>query len=231
MAADPAGWMPDTLHLPTSAWGYPDIAEDGMFTQAVVSHVAQGYWGGLLGIAASQAPGKSWHFSISREGEIAQHVSIADPAWHAGDVNAPTWRLYQGGNPNKRTVGIEHEGFSIPPVYSYDYTYSAGNPWPEALIEASIRVHRWVFARVNEWNAGAMVPSEDTVITHSMLNTASRKQDPGDLWLQTVRPRIIAALQPAPAPVPVFRTYADGLVDGNNLALDAVIANAIAHKK
>ena len=485
---DPAGWMPGVEHIPSAGWGYPDIAEDGMFTQAVVSHVAQGYWGGLIGIAQQADPGKSWHFSISRTGEIAQHVSIADPAWHAGDVNAPTWRRYQGGNPNKlcvtadtpvlranlrwapagdlqvgdellafdeypnprrhfrsavvtanaprkapvyrivmddeseiystgehrwlmdggsghaakwleteqiphelqsykrrglrmpryvdlpapdetsyaagylaaafdgegaltyhdsgvlalvfgqrdnamlarvrefltaqrfrysiewrdmpfpngggythlcyvvirggrseqfrflalnrperliarlsekvldhklqfrpvakpsvvscelagereiaalssstqtyiaagygahNTVGIEHEGFSIPPGYSYDYLYSNGNPWPEAMIEASIRVHRWVFARVNEWDAGAMVPSEDTVITHSMLNTASRKQDPGDLWLATVRPRILAALQPAPA-API-RSYGQGFIDGRNAALDGVIAAA-----
>ena len=219
---DESGWMPGTTRVPSVGWGYPDIPEDGMFTQAVVSHVAQGYWQGLLGIAQQADPGKSWHFSISRTGEIAQHVSIADPAWHAGDVNAPTWRLYQGGNPNKRTVGIEHEGFSIRPSYSYDYIYSAENPWPEALIEASIRVHQWVFSRVNEWNPGAMTPSEDTVITHSMLNSASRAQDPGDLWLGTVRPRIITALRPA---VPL-RSYGQGFADGKNAALDGIIAAA-----
>ena len=196
MAADSTGWLPGVEQVRTSAWGYPDIAEDGVYPAAVVSHVAQGYMTGLLGIAQQAAPGKSWHFSIGRDGTIVQHVSIWDPAWHAGDVNAPTWRLHNATNPNKRTVGIEHEGFSIPPGYSYDYLYSQAAPWPEALIEASIRVHRWVFAQCVSW----LVPSEDTVITHSMLNTRTRAQDPGDLWLATVRPRIIAALQVAPPP-------------------------------
>lgn len=193
MAADPTGWMPGIERVPTVAWGYPDVAEDSMYPQAIVDHVAQGYMAGLLGIAQSADPGKSWHFSIGRDGTIVQHVSIWNPAWHAGDVNGPTWPGYTGTNPNKFTIGIEHEGFSIRPSYSYDYIYSGENPWPEALIEASIRVHQWVFHMCSNW----LKPSEATVITHSMLNTRSRAQDPGDLWLATVRPRIVAALQPA----------------------------------
>jgi hypothetical protein len=113
-------------------------------------------------------------------------------------VNAPTPNPYlPGGNPNKFTVGIEHEGFSIMPRSGNALVYSAGYPWPEPLIEASIRVHQWIFGRVNQWNPGAMPPNEHTVITHSSLDSKSRAQDPGDLWLETVRPRIIAALQPA----------------------------------
>lgn len=202
MSTDPSGWMPDIERVPTQAYGYEDIADDGMYCDAIVSHVAQGYMGGLIAMMQNPNPGKSWHFSIGRNGRIVQHVSIADPAWHAGDVANPTWPLHDGRNPNRRTVGIEHEGFSINPGYGYDYLYSQQNPWPEALIEASLKVHAWVFRRVNEWTPGQMAPGENTVITHSMLNTRTRAQDPGDLWLQTVRPRLIRALQGAPEPTP-----------------------------
>ena len=207
MSVDPSGWMPEIEHAPTAAWGYSDLREDSMYPAAVVSHVAQGYMTGLVGIAQQADPGKSWHFSIGRDGRIVQHVSIWDAAWHAGDVNAPTWSRFDGTNPNKQTVGIEHEGFSIPPGYAFDYLYSPENPWPEALVEASINVHRWVFGTCANWIG---VPSEDNVITHSMLNTRSRAQDPGDLWLQTVRPRIIRTLGPS---VPVVAPQSGGTVD------------------
>ena len=225
MAQDPAGWMPGAEKVPSSAWGYDDVPEDGMFVDAVVSHVAQGYMQGLIGIAKQAAPGKSWHFSIGRDGRIVQHVSIADPAWHAGDVNGPTWALFDGRNPNKRTIGIEHEGFSIVPGYSYDYVYSEFQPWPEAQIASSIAVHDWVFKRVNEWNPGRLVASADTVITHSMLNTRTRAQDPGDLWLATVRPRIIDALLGTPALPPVDTSanrYRREALDAIQKSIDAL---------
>lgn len=206
MALDQSGWMPDTEQVRTAAWGYPDVAEDSMYAQAVVSHVAQGYMAGLLGIAQSSAPGKSWHFSVGRDGRIVQHVSIWDPAWHAGIVNGPTWALYPrlaaelGANPNRYTVGIEQEGFSIPPGYGFDYVYDVVHPWPDAQIASVIAIHQWVF-RMCSWLEGKR--DADHVITHSMIDTASRPQDPGDLWLATVRPRIIAALSsPAPPAAP-----------------------------
>lgn len=214
MATDPSGWCPFAEKMPTQVGGYDDIPEDGMYCDGVMSHVAGGYMGGLIGMAQNPATPVSWHFSISRTGRVLQHRSIADPAYHAGIVNQPTWRLLKGRNPNRCTVGIEHEGFSIPASYA-DYVYDSAHPWPEALIEASIEVHQWVFDQVNRWTPGYLSPSEDTVITHSMTDQRTRSQDPGDLWLVTVRPRIIAALQgqPTPAPAPFLDDFQRGRVE------------------
>lgn len=198
MADDPTGWMDGIEHAPTPNYGYSDIPADGMYPKAIVSHVAQGYMQGLLNINTSANPRASWHFSISRTGRIVQHCSIWNPAWHAGDTYEPTWPLYDGRNPNRATIGIEHEGFSVDPSYGFDYLYSGASPWPEPLIEASLRVHRFIFGSCANW----MRPSADTVITHSMLNSATRAQDPGDLWLATVRPRLIRELTGGPPPPP-----------------------------
>ena len=73
---------------------------------------------------------KSAHFTIGRDGYVEQHVSLKRSAWHAGRIRRPTWHLASElregqwpPNPNRRTIGIEHEGFSVPPTYSYDYVY------------------------------------------------------------------------------------------------------------
>lgn len=194
MATDPAGWCEFAERIETKVGGYEDIPDDGMYCDGIVSHVAGGFIGGLISMARDPNCPVSWHFSIGRDGRILQHRSIADPAYHAGIVNQPTWKLYDGRNPNRRTVGIEHEGFSVNASYA-DYVYTSSKPWPEPLIASSIRVHRWIFDQVNRWTPGYLAPSEDTIITHSMLDQRTRAQDPGDLWMATVRPRIIAALQ------------------------------------
>lgn len=232
MAASPDGWMPGVEQIRTQDYGYASMPDDGMYPFAVMSHVMQGYQSTMDGWARQTGIGKSIHFSVSRTGRIVQYVSIWDPAWHAGYVNSPSWTLYpalsasRGANPNLYTVGIEHEGFSIVPPYSYDYLYGAARPWPAALVDASIRIHRFVFDACNRYGDWIGQPGEKNVITHSMVDKANRPQDPGDLWLSAVRPAIISALQPAPPPP--ARTYDDGLRDGRAegrlTALDDVAA-------
>ena len=221
------GWMDGVERVPTPEFGYPDMPAYSMWPKAVMSHVMQGYQSTMLLWAQDGLyQGKSAHFTIGRDGRIVQHVSIWDPAWHAGDVANPTWANYiPGSNPNRSVIGIEHEGFSIPPGYGYDYLYSASEPWPEAMIEATIKVHQWVFEAIRTYDT-SVVPGPDTIITHSMTNTVSRPQDPGDLWMSTVRPRILKAFDPAvdapppvvqPAPEPVVLTAASFPVPGERV--------------
>lgn len=215
------GWMDGVERVPTPEFGYPDMPAYSMWPKAIMSHVMQGYQNTMVMWAKDNiTQGKSAHFTIGRNGTIIQHVSIWDPAWHAGDVANPTWAGYiPGTNPNKYVIGIEHEGFSIDPGYSYDYLYSTVGHWPEAMIEATIRVHKWVFDAIRTYDP-SVVPGPETIITHSMTNSLSRPQDPGDLWMNTVRPRIIAAfnevIDPPPqnVVVPVQLTVASYPVPG-----------------
>lgn len=192
------GWMPGVDHIPTLAF-----TKGGMQARGVQSHVMQGYqstmirWANERPVAATR---KSAHFTINRAGRIAQHVSIKDQAWTAGHVERPVAGVLRPGeNPNAHFIQIEHEGFSVPPGYGYDYVYGPGHPWPPALVEASIRVHKWVFGQLG------IAATYANVITHSMTDSVNRANDPGQLWLSVVRPQIVEALRAAPAksPLPV----------------------------
>jgi len=188
--------MPGVEHVLSAALGGYGVVDGGMRPLAVMSHVMQGFQRTMVDWAQERPAQtkKSAHFTIGRDGRIVQHVPITTPAWHAGRLDpgvSPTWRLLPPGqNPSAHTVGIEHEGFSAPAFNDSgqridDFVYSVQRPWPEPMIEATIRVHQWLFEELG------LVASVDTVIGHHETAPHSRAQDPGPLW---PRSRILAAL-------------------------------------
>jgi N-acetyl-anhydromuramyl-L-alanine amidase AmpD len=166
-------WMPDVERVESAAAG------GAIEPRGVMSHIMQGAQATMIAWARERplVTPKSAHFTIGKDGRVVQHVAIRRQAWHAGRLDAgrpPLWRLLpHGANPNDFAVGIEHEGFS-------------GEPWPEPQVQATLRVHRWLFAEL------ALVPSEDTVIGHCMTAPLTRAHDPGSGW---PRERILDALR------------------------------------
>ncbi len=175
------GWMPGVEVYKTAAYGDPRIPAVGMWPKQVVSHVMQGFQSTMIDWSMQRPPivRASAHFTIGRDGRICQHVSIWDPAWH---VAWDGWNLH--------SIGIEHEGFSVPPGYGYDYVYSDAQPWPEAMIKATIQVHQWVMEAIRVYDP-SVVPGEATILTHALTGQPDRVYDPGDAFMRQVRPRIL----------------------------------------
>ena len=184
------GWMDGVERIPSAAaGGFVSVRDGEMWPKRVVSHVMQGYQRTMIDWANERPPltWKAVHFTVGRDGRTVQHVPLWTPGRHVGDANLST-------------IGIEHEGFSVDPVvYGYDYLYDAEHPWPEPLVEATIKVHRWVFEAIRYYDQ-TVLPDEFAVTTHSVLDPVWRAQDPGSLWLATVRPLIFAALAPPESP-------------------------------
>src|SRR5690606_37806848 len=88
------------------------------------------------------------------------------------------------------------EGCSVDPRPDYTVPpgliYSAANPWPEAMVEASVRVHRWLFEAIPTLGE----PSRDSIIGHYETGDPNRVNDPAAASDRSVWPRdrIIAAL-------------------------------------
>ena len=168
------GWMPDIDHIGTTMYGYTDVPPETMKPIAVINHIMQGYARTMIEWATNNSVQKSAHFIIDREGNITQTVSIYSPAWHAGRTAKESWKSFPGGNPNKYTVGIEHEGFSVDPGYGYDYIYDGS--WPEAMMDASAKVHKWILGELS------LDANDQTVIGHFETDAVSRANDPGPQW-------------------------------------------------
>lgn len=127
---------------------------------AVVIHIMQGHASTAIQWAAEGHYGASWSFTVTKAGEVYQHLNFSDGGYHAGEVKNPTWDLYNGHNPNLYTVGIEHEGFS-------------GKPYPDAQIEASTKLCRWILDTIGQ------PVDRDHVIGHYEIDAVNRPNDPG----------------------------------------------------
>jgi N-acetyl-anhydromuramyl-L-alanine amidase AmpD len=157
---------------------------------AVINHIMQGYARTMIEWATTNSTQKSAHFIIDRDGNITQTVSIYSPAWHAGRIAKVTWdSMPTGNNPNKYTVGIEHEGFSVDPGYGYDYIYEDG--WPDAMMEASVQVHAWILGELG------LEANDQTVIGHNETDGVSRANDPGPAWSKDILLAMINGSEPA----------------------------------
>ena len=127
---------------------------------AIVNHITGGLYPGTLTWMQNPAAKASAHYLILQNGRILQLVKDEDTAWAVGFVNRPSWPLYDGTNPNRYTLSIEHENLS-------------GGLLTEEQYQASLWLHQQLIER---WN----IPiSRDHIIGHNQIDTVNRPQDPG----------------------------------------------------
>ena len=85
--------------------------------EAIVIHIMAGSLRGTDLWFANPAAIVSAHYGVGKDGAVHQYVREEDTAYHAGNVDRPSWagikKTPAGSfiNPNYYTIGIEHEGF------------------------------------------------------------------------------------------------------------------------
>lgn len=129
----------------------------------IVIHVTEGsFWGSVRWLRNPRSVGSS-HYVVSRKGEIVQLVSTSDIAWHAGN------RRY-----NRRSIGIEHEG----------WTYRRGS-LTDRQYRASARLVAYLMKR-----AGMPIDREHVIGHDEVPHPRKRRAlggvgghtDPGPYW-------------------------------------------------
>jgi N-acetyl-anhydromuramyl-L-alanine amidase AmpD len=123
---------------------------------AIVIHIMNGTLDGTDSWFQNPDTKQSAHFGIGKNGDVHQYVDQENTAWHAGRVNAPTWKMIKVSNdpnkpayinPNFYTIGIEHEG-------------DEHSVWTDAMYQTSSEV---IASVVKKWN----IPLDrDHVIGH-----------------------------------------------------------------
>lgn len=140
---------------------------DGQTEQilAIIDHKTAGQYPGCRNWLCNPAAGASAHYLISRAGGIDQLVQDRDTSWHAGIVNRPNWALYSqmGYNPNRWTIGIEHE----------DYDGDGEPGLTEAQYQATLWLHRQLIAAY-----GIPVDTEH-IVGHYRVDSVDRPNCPG----------------------------------------------------
>lgn len=151
----------------------------GVPIQGIVMHIAEGSIGAIHNWAKSKNnTGASWHFAVSKTGQIFQYCPEEHAAWHAGlkwkngvpynargvklDINrlGHIVRKNKNFNPNKYTIGIEHEGY-------------AGDTWTQAMYEADSELIIYLCQKHN-------IPMDrDHIIGHCHIDYIDRPNCPG----------------------------------------------------
>ena len=132
---------------------------------AIVNHITSGQFPGALTWLCSTQAQSSAHYIVTRTGLIYQLVKDEDASWHAGVVNKPNWKLYDGKtNPNKISIGIEHEGYK---------TNGGGGTLTEAQYQATLWLHKQL---INKYN---ITIDNDHIIGHYRIDSVNRPNCPG----------------------------------------------------
>jgi len=127
---------------------------------AIVNHITAGLMPGTLSWLQNPSAQASAHYLVTKTGEVYQLVADENTAWHAGIVNNPDWALYDGSNPNRYTIGIEHECIS-------------GGELTEAQYQATLWLHQQLMAK---WG----IPADtDHIVGHCRIDSVNRPNDPG----------------------------------------------------
>lgn len=132
---------------------------------AIVTHITAGQFPGCLSWLCNPASRASSNYLITRTGRIVQLVRDEDTAWANGVVNKPSWGLYDGTNPNRYTVSIEHEG--------YGSNGGDGN-LTESQYQASLWLHKQLIKKHN------LPIDRDHIIGHFMIDSVNRPNCPGE---------------------------------------------------
>jgi hypothetical protein len=195
--------MPGVEHAPIQ-WAMAAANKaTTMKPAAIVDHIMQGYLSTMVDWTRTGGSKVIVHFGIDRGGRTVQMHSIFSPGIHVSSrhLNDRTARIVRERPeiPNAYTIGIEHEGCSVDPRPAYsvpaEMIYSSKNPWPAAMVEASIAVKRWCFGTAPSLGT----PSRDTVIGHYENGDPNRINDPAAEGARGVWPvaRMLEALAPA----------------------------------
>ena len=100
--------------MPASSANYPHAHRPSSLIRIVVVHVAEGSYAGTIGWFRNPRARVSAHYVISRTAEVTQMLGHTRAGWHAGN-----------GYVNRRSIGIEHEGFTWVPWTFTDAEYRA----------------------------------------------------------------------------------------------------------
>lgn len=130
---------------------------------AIANHITAGLMPGCLSWMCNPASKASAHYLVCKNGEIYQLVADTDIAWHAGVVKRPTWALYDGTNPNRYTIGIEHECVS-------------GGELTETQYQATLQLHKELIRKHK-------IPLDrQHIIGHCEIDSVNRPNCPGPLF-------------------------------------------------
>lgn len=188
-------------------------SRDGHVPIAIVNHISGGSMSSMDSwFTSSGNTASSAHFGVSKSGEIHQYDPIDRMAWANGlsvasiaKATAPLIKEQSPTNPNKYTVGIEHEG--------------TDGFLTEAQFAASVCLHKYISAEVQRIYGKPITLDEKHVIGHFQVDPVRKPYCPGPKFPWS---RLFAALKTKEVE-DVKVDKANTVVNGSKLADGSVL--------
>lgn len=186
----------------------------GFQPEAIVIHIGEGSLSSIDQHFNDPGSRVSAHYCVSKTGDIHQYVDEKDTAFHAGNIDRPSWTGLKPGaapgtfiNPNFYTIGIEHEGF-------------ADDAWPDAQLATSA-------ALVGEIAGRWKIPlDENHVIRHHQIRFL--KSCPGNvIKISDILGRITGAPPPSAPAVTTVTTVTNLRLRGGAPSLASPVMGTI----
>lgn len=169
---------------------------------AIVDHIMEGSMSSSWGWFSNPAANASSHYGVAKDGRIWQFVKVEDTAWTNGVLQSPDVSLpwlaecvVQDINPNRRTISIEHEGYT-------------GQPFPEAQYQATLWLHRYLCKTYH------IPPDRKHIIGHYQITAKDRANCPGATfpWQRLMSDLNIPVIPPAFNPNPQKFSIGQGMM-------------------
>jgi len=157
--------MPNIINSPSSNFN----SRNGRKIIAIVDHCTDGLIPGCLQWLQNPISQASAHYVIGRDGNIYKLVNESDASWGAGVIDQCTWPLYDGTNPNKYVINLEHEGY---------LTQGGDGILTEIQYQSTLWLHRLLIA------AYAIPIDNLHIIKHSEINANHNCPGPNFPWVR-----------------------------------------------
>jgi N-acetylmuramoyl-L-alanine amidase CwlA len=161
----------------------------GMRPDLVVIHVTEGSAASVRDWFTRPVAQVSAHYMVCRDGTIDRFVDEADTAWHAGRVYEATASLVTerpGVNPNRYSIGVEHEGTGTSPLTAAQRTASLAlvgdicRRWLIPVERRHIVGHREVYAK--KTCPGAINVDAFVLELRALESPAGKPRRPAIVW-------------------------------------------------
>ena len=209
------GWAPFARqhrgYLHEGPFGYPAGAKDQNRPVVIVSHRMGGHKSTLDNDAWRFANHVGVTFGVGRYrvGDIDQYCSMWDAHW--GNGIAGSVPKYDRANPRLRALELEGAWRARPEYSPGAHSLDSGGvnvlnsrsvsiehedantdvPWPDALLQNSITVHKWIVEECNRYGI-AFTVDEHALAGHFQIDAVNRPGCPGAHWPKA---KILAALE------------------------------------
>lgn len=149
---------------------------NGWKADIIVNHITAGSYTSAINTFMNKSCEVSAHFVISKTGEVAQMVDLADGAWCNGTTTNGDNRDYRKASALNVRLRATNANYY---TYSIEHENAGGGVLTEPQLAASIEVHKFIISEAKRLYGIDIPIDNDHIIGHCAINSITKPNCPG----------------------------------------------------